>query len=182
MAVGLIRIRYSSKMFSLKNNRFIFVALLLLWMAVIFIMSSHPSEKSSQVSGGLVSKIVDVLYPGFNNLSLTQQSDITHSITFVVRKTAHFSEYFILGLLGFLLANTYTRYKFSLRVLFISVCCVVYAVSDEVHQYFVPGRACRFVDILIDSAGIFAATFILSAIHRKNIKRKDESFAEKEIN
>ena len=31
--------------------------------------------------------------------------------------------------------------------------CFLYACSDEIHQYFVPGRACMFRDILLDTAG-----------------------------
>ncbi|MFQ8632799.1 MAG: VanZ family protein, partial [Intestinibacter bartlettii] len=30
---------------------------------------------------------------------------------------------------------------------------VLYAISDEIHQYFVPGRACQFRDVMIDSCG-----------------------------
>lgn len=37
---------------------------------------------------------------------------------------------------------------------------LVYAVSDELHQLFVPGRACSVSDFLIDSAGIFLSTFL----------------------
>ncbi len=31
--------------------------------------------------------------------------------------------------------------------------CFLYAVSDEIHQYFVPGRACRMLDVIIDTSG-----------------------------
>lgn len=35
-----------------------------------------------------------------------------------------------------------------------------YAVLDEFHQLFVPGRACAFSDFMIDSSGIFLAGLI----------------------
>ena len=31
--------------------------------------------------------------------------------------------------------------------------CVIYAMSDEFHQLFVPGRTCKLTDVLIDSSG-----------------------------
>jgi len=31
--------------------------------------------------------------------------------------------------------------------------CFLYAISDEVHQYFVPGRACRVFDVIVDTSG-----------------------------
>ena len=30
---------------------------------------------------------------------------------------------------------------------------VAYAISDEIHQFFVPGRSCQIKDVLIDSCG-----------------------------
>lgn len=153
-------------------------------MLLIFIMSAQPADKSSQLSGGVVSKVVAVLYPNFSGLPLTQQSDITYIATFIVRKTAHFSEYFVLGILGFLVANTYQKYKFSVRILSAIVFCVLYAVSDEVHQFFVPGRACRFFDVCIDAAGSVAAIALLAVVlYRKKISnRSGESDAKKQAN
>ena len=31
--------------------------------------------------------------------------------------------------------------------------CSIYAVTDELHQYFVPGRSCQVKDVMIDSSG-----------------------------
>lgn len=39
---------------------------------------------------------------------------------------------------------------------------VLYAITDEIHQLFVPGRYCSISDILTDSAGIFSAGLIYS--------------------
>ena len=43
----------------------------------------------------------------------------------------------------------------------------LYAVTDEIHQLFVPGRACAPLDMLIDSAGV-AAGVIIAGILRNN--------------
>ena len=46
---------------------------------------------------------------------------------------------------------------------------VIYAISDEFHQFFVPGRACALSDVLIDSAGILCSVLIYS-MHLKSNK------------
>jgi VanZ family protein len=54
--------------------------------------------------------------------------------------------------------------------------CTLYAVSDEIHQYFVPGRACRFGDICIDTAGSILAIVLLTSIVTIKKKRKSGEF------
>lgn len=148
----------------LKKKRIICGILLVLWMSLIFVMSAQYADKSSDLSDGLVSKVIEVIYPNFERLTVTQQSGITHISTFIVRKAAHFFEYFVLGVFGILTANTFNKYKFCTRVISAALFCVLYAVSDEIHQSFVPGRACRFTDVLIDSSGILTAIVIISLI------------------
>ena len=42
--------------------------------------------------------------------------------------------------------------------------CLIYASSDEIHQYFVPGRACRIFDVGVDTLGALTGTLILTLI------------------
>jgi VanZ family protein len=44
------------------------------------------------------------------------------------------------------------------------VFCVLYAVSDEVHQLFVPGRGAQVTDVLIDNAGAFVGIGIYEVL------------------
>ena len=44
------------------------------------------------------------------------------------------------------------------------ICSVVYSVSDEIHQYFVPGRACRLFDVGVDVCGALTGTLVLALI------------------
>src|SRR5699024_11980991 len=66
-----------------------------------------------------------------------------------IRKCAHFFAYLMLGLL---VANALKvgRIKHVGLALFI---CVLYAISDEVHQLFIPGRSGEARDVFIDSLG-----------------------------
>ncbi len=68
-----------------------------------------------------------------------------------LRKAAHFSEYAVLGAL---LARAVREFPaFALAVL--------YAVSDELHQTFVPGRAGTLLDLGIDAGGALAGILLL---------------------
>ena len=156
----------------LKKQRIICGILLLIWMTVIFIMSAQPAKESSQLSGGIVTKVISAVCVDFDDLSPSHQTAITDTVTFIVRKSAHFSEYFILGVLCFLVANTFKKRKFYVRIVSAVIFAVVYAASDEIHQYFVPGRACRFGDICIDTAGSVLAIVLLVLIVGAKKKRK----------
>jgi len=39
---------------------------------------------------------------------------------------------------------------------------VTYAITDEVHQYFVPGRSCEIKDVCIDGSGVLFGIVIVS--------------------
>lgn len=80
------------------------------------------------------------------------------SLQFIVRKAAHFSVYAVLGALGAAAA-----YSFRINSLSAFIYCVLFAASDEIHQYFVPGRSCELRDFLIDLAGA-AAGIAMAAI------------------
>ena len=54
----------------------------------------------------------------------------------------------------------------------------LYAATDELHQYFVPGRACMFTDVCIDSfgalLGILFATVIMIVFEHSQCLRKEK--------
>ncbi|MBM3251404.1 MAG: VanZ family protein [Candidatus Omnitrophica bacterium] len=73
---------------------------------------------------------------------------------FILRKIAHMAEYFILALLIYrALKGSSNLTGFSL-IAWTFIFSFLYAVSDEVHQFFVYGRSCEARDVLIDAAGI----------------------------
>ena len=94
----------------------------------------------------------------------------------IVRKTAHFTEYAVLGFLIFsVFESFFIRRKIS--VLTALITGALYAVSDEIHQAFVPGRSCQASDMLLDTAGvmtgIIALIFLIAII--KKFKSKPQS-------
>ncbi|HQM39950.1 MAG TPA: VanZ family protein [Clostridia bacterium] len=128
---------------------------MIIWMIVIFILSAQNADESSGTSGSLLSFILKITYPGYKQMNNAEQFIILEAYQHVIRKFAHF---FIFGILGALAVNAYKslRLKNNGHVILLSfVTCVIYAVLDEVHQIFVPGRSCEIMDIVIDSSGAF---------------------------
>lgn len=116
----------------------------LLWMGVIFYLSHQPAEASSQLSGGITDWIVssiEKVIPFKINIELLH--------TFV-RKTAHFTAYFVLGLLLVITIQASRKLK---RASISLIIAVIYAITDEFHQTFIPGRSGELRDVLIDSVG-----------------------------
>jgi len=133
--------------------------LVLLWMAVIFILSNEPAVVSSGRSAAIVSTLSGSFHVGISQVVLT----------FLVRKSAHITAYFILGILIF---NVLRNYKIRC-VLMIAIAlglAFCYAVSDELHQLFVVGRSCELRDVMIDTTA--SLTGILMAILIRQILAK----------
>ena len=126
------------KKWFLRNNKIISWCLVIVWASIIFIMSSFNSEMSSSQSGRIVTLIADLF--NIKNIEF---------LSFLVRKMAHFTEYFILGLLVCHLFEIYDK-----RIYIGIILSILYAFSDEVHQLFVSGRHFGLFDVLIDSLGV----------------------------
>ena len=135
-------------------------------MAVIFGLSARDADVSTKDSFFAGRVAAELLVPGFRDMSAREQQAVLESIDHPVRKTAHFLEYFILGVLlaGAFLQPERGRGRIRLQGLRAWEAGTVYAVSDELHQLFVPGRACMPADVMLDSAGVLAGTLFCSAV------------------
>ncbi len=175
-------IRCSSKMNKATFKKIICVFLLLCWAITIFAFSSQDATASSNTSGGIVQKAVSVFYPEFDRLPCDEQQQINNTLTLLVRKASHFTEYAILGVLAVITLIVFEKFATLACGIISSVFCMLYAISDEIHQYFVPGRACRFIDVCIDTLGaVSAITLLLLIKHNKN-RKSGETNAKKEVN
>lgn len=144
----------------------------ILWMLVIFCFSAQNADQSSGTSGGFAKFLAKILYRDFNIIDKPSQDILINKCQFIVRKTAHFTVYATLGIL----TNTAVRIsKFKFPHLIALVICLAYAVSDEIHQYFVPGRSCELSDVFIDFSGSVLGIILISIIliFFRNIKAKN---------
>lgn len=140
------------------NKRLIWWLLTLIWCYVIFFQSSKPAVESSSES----TMIVDLINRHFKGSFGYGKVVVSENF---VRKSAHFLEYYILGSLLFM--SFLRRDKLFKTIYFAALSGLFYALSDEIHQYFVPGRAMRLLDVVIDSAGLFTGIYILYSIAKK---------------
>ena len=145
----------------------IFAVLLVLWMGFIFSMSSENAEKSSNTSGQTIRVVLSAV-PGFEEQPEEVKVNRIEKLQFIVRKSAHFIGYMILGILasGLILYYGNINKKYLLAFLI----CVIYAISDEIHQLFVPGRSGQVRDVLIDSAGSLLGIILVMAFEKLLIK------------
>ena len=153
----------------MKLFRIISTLFLCFWMLFIFSLSSETATQSSEKSGRIVTVVVKILYPDFEELDDEVQEEITGEISFVVRKLAHFTLYGILGFFSFLSFITYKKIPLKLRYLLILSVGLVYSVCDEFHQTFVSGRSGEIRDVLIDFSGVLLAVLICGII--SNLKK-----------
>ena len=128
----------------------------------------------SSANGTSVIKTVIKVLDLKDNLSEEEVEKLSIDLTFVVRKTAHFCIY---GLLGFLIALLYLEYGFFGKQLFLnsSVTAFLYAISDEFHQSFVKGRSGEIRDVCIDSIGAMCGALIVIICFLVIKRRKERS-------
>ena len=127
--------------------------LVAIWMIIIFIMSSFNSVESSNQSNFIVDIIANIFK--IENIEL---------LSFIIRKIAHYTEYLILG---FLTINMLNKNDISKKYLISILICLIYAISDEIHQFLIPGRACQIKDILIDSIGSITGIYLYKLISKR---------------
>lgn len=171
---------------------FLLLILLALWMGFIFYMSANNGSDSQGLSDKVARFIAPLFWPDFDLLSTSEQTAALSSLSFPIRKAAHFSEYAVLGFLSLatfiqlravinhrhaviaqrrqVSNNSFTK-PALLAVLFSSL----YACSDEFHQLFVDGRSGQPFDVMIDSLGalfgVVITVFILVYHSRKKRKK-----------
>jgi VanZ family protein len=143
----------------------------ILWMGLIFYLSSQVADQSARLSSGITEFFIRMITAVFPKIHIDMEY-----LGFAIRKLAHFLSYLVLGIL---VLNAFGKcgvhgYK---RILFSAIVCILYAASDEIHQLYVPGRGGQIRDVLIDSSGA-GTGFILYSITRKFSLLKKESKTE----
>lgn len=153
----------------MKLKRVIYTILLIIWMLVIFLFSNQTASKSQSASDKVASDIVDVVeVVTKNDIKESKKESIIENTRFIVRKTAHFTLYFILGIIVYLLL---TSYNVKRPIIYSILFCLLYACSDEIHQLFSSGRTAKVMDVCIDTFGSSVAIIIFSNI-TKLLKHK----------
>lgn len=132
-------------------------SLIILFTIMIFIFRlSHESANDSSQTSGFLTRFMSLLFG----------ADIPDGL---IRAIAHIIEF---GALGFFMNNAFFAFKGKGYIKGPLILSFIYCFSDEIHQYFIPGRAFQLIDLLLDSAGIIIGVVLFYLITKINIKRK----------
>ncbi|MBO4834837.1 MAG: VanZ family protein [Lachnospiraceae bacterium] len=143
-----------------KKKLFFYIVITVAIMAFIFLQSALSADQSMQQSNVIVKWLAALFHADAESLS------------FLVRKCAHFLEYLVLGIS--LLLTVRELFLLNLRKsgIIAFMIGVVYAITDELHQLLVNGRSGEIRDVLIDAGGVLVGVLITCLIcHLRNRKR-----------
>ena len=146
---------------ALPHSRLLAMALywgvVVVWMAIISLFSTEPFSAAN------TSRYLDPVLRYFFPHITPAQFIFWH---FVIRKSAHFVEFFVLGALAYWASRRGRlppwRAAWMLQALALAV---VYSLVDEAHQAFVPSRTPSLYDSGIDSLGAAASQIIIYLRH-----------------
>ena len=141
-------------------KKIIKVLLVLIIMLTIFKLSGENDIKSTNRSDGVIVRTCEFVLG--RKLTDKEKELYIDKYVVVVRKTAHFTLYFLLGLafISFLKEFDLNNKKL---IIYTIIFIFIYACSDEIHQLFIPGRSGEILDVIIDTTGGFIASFIYTS-------------------
>ncbi|MBN2828058.1 MAG: VanZ family protein [Tissierellales bacterium] len=140
----------------MKRRRQYFFVFLILWAGLIFYFSHRPAYQSDLDAKVFIETFAEA-QKEINNMESGVK--LHFSPIYIVRKTAHVILY---GVLTYLSFNVFYKEEKNLWRPFLCgfVFSLLYAISDEIHQLFIPGRTGLLADVGIDSYGILAGGLI----------------------
>ena len=153
--------------------RAVLIALLITQMWVIFGFSGQNGEESGSISRKITEAVTKNI-SSVQNLEKEEKEKVLKKIEHIIRKLAHFSLYAVIGFLLMSLMSTY-KLKQKNRILVSCSIGLLYAISDEIHQAFIPGRGPQIADVGIDFSGVVVGILISTLIIKILISRKKSS-------
>jgi VanZ family protein len=129
----------------------------LCWAALLYFFST--GYFNSEATAGIIIPILQRLFPNWTPETFFQ-------IHYLIRKTAHFLNYFLLSILvleGLRGEDRGWRWVWGRRAVLL---CTAYAALDEFHQSLVPWRGASPYDVLLDGAGSAVAQLVAMLWYR----------------
>lgn len=151
--------------------RYLFWALTILVMLLLFNLSGQTRTQSAQLSGSITQNIVKIFYNNYDSASEEEILNIVNTVHGFIRKAAHFTAFLLIGVFSSVAMYTYNC-KQKLKIFIPLALGAGYAIFDELHQYFVPGRGPGFLDVLLDCCGCTCGVLIVFFITYYYERRK----------
>lgn len=134
-------------------------------MIVIFMFSEQDRTNSTKTSDKVTEVITNIVIK--EKVNEEEQENINKNMRLVIRKTAHFTAYLILGSLAYIVFYQLNLNNKERLILITLMFTITYSISDEVHQLFINGRSASILDILIDNIGSLVGIFIVRQTDKK---------------
>lgn len=152
----------------MNRKRVIWIILIIFWMAGIYLLSAQPVMQSNRLSEDIAIVVMRVIKRVIPTATIE-----LGPLNNVIRKSAHFFAYLMLGALSTKALAVLRVRSRGLQIALAWVLCAGFAVSDEIHQLYVPGRGGQVRDVILDVCGATVGIAIvqLAAMGR----REDEA-------
>lgn len=140
-----------------KKIKYVKCIIAIICCIIIFSFSAVPATASTKQSKGLTYNVIKLL--NGNKLSEKELTKLTKKVNPLVRKIAHFSIYMILAIFTYMfieelnIKSKSEKEKLRKNIIYTCIFCIIYAVFDEIHQIYVPGRTGKAIDVIIDTLG-----------------------------
>ena len=149
----------------LKTAQAISLAISIFLAVFIFANSAQPADESADMSGGLLLFINDIFaYCGIDVI-------LSHH---VLRKCAHFIEFFAVGVSLMVTTATFTK-RLRRHIIKPVLISLAIAAIDETIQLFPPGRSAQASDVALDFTGavcgIMFSWLVIYLINKKAVSR-----------
>lgn len=140
-------------------KKYIILCLLIFWCGLIFFFSADSSAASNSKSGEITDQVIQTVEK-VTDIKVQEETkkEVKKDVNYLVRKTAHFSLYFVLGIFSILFFQHFVKSPKNLLLFSILFCCF-YAGTDEFHQLFT-GRTASLFDVCIDTLGSSISVFL----------------------
>ncbi|QUI24997.1 VanZ family protein [Vallitalea pronyensis] len=154
----------------MKAKHIVGISVIIAIMITITIFSAQTATESDALSKGIVKQVAVGL-----GIMTEEEANSTHYSTIkqwdhYLRKATHFTIYFILGFITFMVLYAMIQKK-AVALIVAWLIATVFAIFDEYHQTFVDGRGGQVSDVILDSAGALTAVVLgtlLIGVFRKN--------------
>lgn len=147
--------------------RMITLASWLGWMGLMFHFSTRAWSGANTLS--LLEIVLASTFPALLKFLSAHQLEV---LNLLIRKLAHFTEYAVLTGLGYRAWLIGVQQPQSYAVLLALGCSIMYAIADEIHQSFVPGRTALPTDVLIDITGALAAVWLITRLRTQSVQTR----------
>lgn len=154
-------------------------------MAFIFYNSSLDGTKSSKMSESASEIVAEITVPS-TSTEAEKKEEIVKKVEKIhapIREIAHVAEFAVFAFFVATFVCTFDINGFIRFIITIVFGCA-YAASDELLQYFVPGRACEFKDMLLDFTGVVIAAVVVclcAEAYRRIATKRRESNENEEV-